>query len=169
MGLLPVATAYPLMSNVDVILHAGRRQRTYAYFIQFTTVTCINIPMLRILFFSITWKMTHHRHHKCDLKLHYHPFIYGTVRCAAGMLMCLHSSSRNEILKMQDLVTKANKNWTYFLLKKKINNNNNNNKLKKPPSQAHNMCQQCFMFITLSPVSQLSHHAPLINTHILHT
>lgn len=30
------------------------------------------------------------------------------------------------------------------------------------------MCQQCFMFITLSPVSRLPHHAPSINTHILH-
>jgi hypothetical protein len=38
MGLLPVATAYPLMSNIDVTLHEGRRQRTYAYIIQFTTV-----------------------------------------------------------------------------------------------------------------------------------
>jgi len=39
MGLLPVATTYPLMSNTDAILHEGRRQRTYAYIIQFTTVT----------------------------------------------------------------------------------------------------------------------------------
>jgi hypothetical protein len=36
---LPVASEYPLMSNTDVILHEGRRQRTYAYIIQFTTVT----------------------------------------------------------------------------------------------------------------------------------
>lgn len=68
---------------------------------------CINIPMLRILFFSTTRKITHHRHHKRDLNLHYHPLIYGTVCCAAGMLMYQHSSSVNVVLKMQDLVTKA--------------------------------------------------------------
>ena len=100
--------------------------------------------------------MTHHRHHKCDLKLHYHPLIYGTVCCAAGMLMCQHSSSGNVILKMQDLVI-----YIYIKL--------NLLPTKKKTSQAHNMCQQCFMFITLSPVSQISHHAPPINTHILHT
>ena len=38
MGLL-VASEYPLMSNTDVILHEGRRQRTYSYIIQSTTVT----------------------------------------------------------------------------------------------------------------------------------
>jgi len=30
------------------------------------------------------------------------------------------------------------------------------------------MCQLCFMFVTLSPVSRSPHHAPSINTHILH-
>ena len=34
MGLMPVVAAYPLMSNTDVVLREGRRQRTYAYIIQ---------------------------------------------------------------------------------------------------------------------------------------
>jgi len=108
--------------------------------------------MLRILFFGTTWKMTHHSQHKRDLNLHYHPLIYVTVCCAAGMLMYQHSSSVNVVLKMQDLVTNA----------KRLNLLST-----KKTSHAHNMCQQCFMFVTFSPVSQLPHHAPSINTHIL--
>jgi hypothetical protein len=75
-----------------------------------------------------------------------------TVCCAAGMLMYQHASSVYVVLKMQDLVTKAKRPSL----------------LPTKNSHAHNMCQQCFTFITLSPVSRLPHHAPSINTHILH-
>jgi hypothetical protein len=138
------------MSNTSVTLCKGRKDRTQAYIIGFTTVLLHKHTYTRniISWYNIKNDMPQ-KYHKWDLNVHNHPLIHSTVCCAAGMLMCQHPSPINLIRKMQNLITKIKK--TNLLLTK-------NQSGKECVSQS--VFHVHIQFIPLSPVTGylLMHH-----------